>query len=653
MSNVGSRCETDQRDVGNAEQPPMPQHWRLLGPWTESQEDVRSDNNTPPSPKTPPIFEMPRRKPVVESHIDLSQHINGSHTRKLSSNVYNTVPVNDIQQEATSIDHPTYNASAYFLLITDWWLLEIVSFVISMASLMATIIILAKYEGKPIYNWPYKITLNTVIAVLATVAQVSLMVPVTSSVSQLKWLWFNEKPRPLVDFETIDSASRGPWGSLLLLGRLRSLHWASLGAVTSILALTMPPFTQQLLSSGSVNTATTSASISSALNFTQYKGMRSPTWSGTVPQSMLAAIYNGILKSDITLSDVTPNCRTGNCSWPLYGSLGLCPSIANISSMVTVSCPADEDTNRCRYSVPGGAYLHNTDSTHLMNMTSFGELSSVNSTAMKDVSSVMGFYVIALNPISYEYIAYEASLQLCVQTLNSTVRDGRHTTTAVGHVGVPVNGYGWDPLSDNTTTVNGTVFTFSNPSTEALSYSLQDVFNGDISYVTESTLSSTVAVGVIWEALFVSANNTVLDTPNPRGFEKFLSSFAASISNAMRTPVSGKGDDDTRSIIGAGNSNVSFVRVHWPWLIPLVIITILAAILLVATIMLSSRRGIKIWKSSSIAVLAALQNTTRSEVGKLEKVTSMDNRSKDVHVILDTDSKGLKLFKEEKSTLPL
>lgn len=115
----------------------------------------------------------------------------------------------------------------------------------------------------------------------------------------------------------------------------------------------------------------------------------------------------------------------------------------------------------------------------------------------------------------------------------------------------------------------------------------------------------------------------------------------------MRTPI--PDNEDTQTVRGAGYSNISYVRVHWPWLVPLVIVTILAAILLVATIVVSSRRGMNIWKSSSVAVLAALQSLPRSELGKLERVTAMENRAGGVHVILDGESKGLKLVKEEKS----
>lgn len=275
---------TDQRDADVIVSPPMPQD-APLGINTPIDQSISSSSGSQPS------FDTPTPKVVLEPREDLLQHNDYSYSQKPDSIVYNSIPINDAQQEAASPARPNSNGNGHFLHVTDGWLLEISSLVLCILSLVATIIILAKYDGKPIYDWPYKVTLNAVISVVATITQVAVMLPVTSSLSQLKWIWFNEKPRPLVDFETFDSASRGFWGSLLLLGRLRSMlvalgpltnytqlifnrHWASLGAITSILALTTPPFTQQILTFKLVDMPTTTASINTALNFTQYKGVR-------------------------------------------------------------------------------------------------------------------------------------------------------------------------------------------------------------------------------------------------------------------------------------------------------------------------------------------------------------------------------------------
>jgi len=50
------------------------------------------------------------------------------------------------------------------------------------------------------------------------------MIPIGAAIGQLKWIWFAQKERPLADFQTFDEASRGPIGSLKLIGRLKGVY---------------------------------------------------------------------------------------------------------------------------------------------------------------------------------------------------------------------------------------------------------------------------------------------------------------------------------------------------------------------------------------------------------------------------------------------
>lgn len=45
------------------------------------------------------------------------------------------------------------------------------------------------------------------------------------AIGQLKWKWFLA-PKALIDFETFDLASRGPWGALLLIFRVKARYVA-------------------------------------------------------------------------------------------------------------------------------------------------------------------------------------------------------------------------------------------------------------------------------------------------------------------------------------------------------------------------------------------------------------------------------------------
>lgn len=107
--------------------------------------------------------------------------------------------------------------------LSDWWLMEVLSWVICALSIIAIVIILRVYDQKRLPQWPLSITINTAISVFATISQMAMLEPVTESISQLKWIWFTKRVQPLSDFDAFDQASRGPWGSLLLIAKLRRL----------------------------------------------------------------------------------------------------------------------------------------------------------------------------------------------------------------------------------------------------------------------------------------------------------------------------------------------------------------------------------------------------------------------------------------------
>lgn len=45
-----------------------------------------------------------------------------------------------------------------------------------------------------------------------------------SALGQLKWEWFRGRETKVIDFERLDSATRGPVGSLILLVRTRKVY---------------------------------------------------------------------------------------------------------------------------------------------------------------------------------------------------------------------------------------------------------------------------------------------------------------------------------------------------------------------------------------------------------------------------------------------
>lgn len=103
----------------------------------------------------------------------------------------------------------------------SWWTIEILSGLVSLVSVFVIVLVLHKYNGKPLSDWEQSITLNSFLGIFATLAQAGLMLPISEAISQLKWIWFAEEERSLVDFETFDEASRGAVGGIKLLTTLK------------------------------------------------------------------------------------------------------------------------------------------------------------------------------------------------------------------------------------------------------------------------------------------------------------------------------------------------------------------------------------------------------------------------------------------------
>lgn len=127
------------------------------------------------------------------------------------------------------------------------WYPEALALTFSSACAIATGVILGYYNNKPSPKIA-GLTLNAIVATLGAGAEASLIFAVSNSIGQLKWVWFGgTTPRPLLDAEIFDDASRGPLGSckMLFAGTRRSA--ASLGAMLTVLAIAFNPFVQLVI----------------------------------------------------------------------------------------------------------------------------------------------------------------------------------------------------------------------------------------------------------------------------------------------------------------------------------------------------------------------------------------------------------------------
>lgn len=105
-------------------------------------------------------------------------------------------------------------------LLTDTWLLETISVLFSALALAVIFALLNHNNQKPIFKW-HDLTLNTLVSIFTTIAKTLLMFTVSSCIGQWKYITFSRNRRKLIEFATLDSASRGPKGSFDLLWQTR------------------------------------------------------------------------------------------------------------------------------------------------------------------------------------------------------------------------------------------------------------------------------------------------------------------------------------------------------------------------------------------------------------------------------------------------
>jgi hypothetical protein len=129
-----------------------------------------------------------------------------------------------------------------------WWWWELLAMMLSLISAALLIPVLVRVDGLAVEDWPYAILPNTLLSILTNVTKTAMMVPVAACLSQMKWDHFHYRANPLDHLQLYDDASRGPWGSLMLLitGRAKVLSaWAF--AIVTLVALGIDPSTQQTI----------------------------------------------------------------------------------------------------------------------------------------------------------------------------------------------------------------------------------------------------------------------------------------------------------------------------------------------------------------------------------------------------------------------
>jgi hypothetical protein len=243
-----------------------------------------------------------------------------------------------------------YNSSGN---VIERWLLEIVSWLISAICMGAIIAVLVVLRNQPLAKWPFTnvgLTLNAFVSILSRVAGAALLLPVAEALGQLKWSWFIKgDSKKMWDFEMFDNASRGPWGSLLLLIHTKGRTIAALGALVTLFALALDPFFQQVVTFPERWTLQEATSyIPRVVRYQPHyiKEFINGDEAAQADQEIMSvadAFFTGNGTQPVPLGngtrpDIPLSCPTSKCTWPAYDTLGMCSQCTEAPELIAYGC---------------------------------------------------------------------------------------------------------------------------------------------------------------------------------------------------------------------------------------------------------------------------------------------------------------------------
>ncbi|KAF2100257.1 hypothetical protein NA57DRAFT_73867 [Rhizodiscina lignyota] len=580
------------------------------------------------------------------------------------------------------------------------WGLEICTWALGTGALLAIIILLAHFNDRPLEQWKSKVEFNTVVSVLSQVATPALLVSVQSCLGQLKWIRYRKRTA-LTALEVFDKASRGPQGSFELLwdiicpinilrsprfsrvGRLHYSHLPALGALITLLMLAFQPFVQQ-----SIKTPTSrqiefyggTVEIPRAINYqitvdqTELPFIRN-TAAQDIGVAMEAAINDGLGKDTNSISQVTGDCWSQNCTFNPYTSLAFCSTVEDVSPTIITNCSIQNPniTTNCWYTLKAlNNSVENTAEhgqppsfdcgadldTFIVSSVGRGTLGSGLNFSTESAEMVKIYVIYATNEsltnVGNEHnpvcngaalAALQGSIHLCLQTFQTNITDGiTHTRIVERH-----NGQNWsvshfgndgDTFTNHVSGDTTTFTTDANALNSLGDYLAKVVFSGSANLALQFGGDNLVDAGLGQFLLydFVGKDLKSLSrNPSIDNFKARLNNVTVAMTNALREQTENGG---TNPVSGIAYTSKQYRQIDFPWLIIPGVIWVLTTWLLIATMIRTGQRRVPLWKSSPLALLSSPKLLDGSD-----SLKGMEADAKNINVQLQKEGGNWQLEK--------
>lgn len=494
------------------------------------------------------------------------------------------------------------------------------------------------------------------------------MFPVSGAISQAMWIWFSNKKKngssnsQLGDVEIFDGASRGAWGSILLLWRLKAkLHLATIGAILTIASIAFDIFTQQVLGYATITLPGSPADFSTGSvprleSFSDYSiGASLSDWVPTLAGK--SAVRTGFFADSVSIPNIA--CSTGNCTWPVVPSLAVCGACT--PTTYTNSCDTTVDNSKwhfCNYTMESGTTVSVSNQLASLNTVFFAEQTASGS--IYNMSDPVTPYIAVMDtmysspdaniPSWTNVSAAECALWFCVQAYTTTTNDST-TSQIISEYStiLPVD----NPALNFSATrqfvdVPASFNTLPNSTFEVADTSF---FSFQSYIATQQMMNGTIMAGIGEQA---SSNDYMLQLwTESSDLDKWVKKLATVMTNYFRTYNSSvythnaangtyNGTASANLYAGTAYIQVTHVRVRWGWLTFPLALTLLSIVFLILSIIQTRRSSIGAWKSSPLALLwTEVDEGIKAHAGReMNRAGGLENRIGKTKVVLRPEMGG-------------
>lgn len=416
---------------------------------------------------------------------------------------------------------------------------------------------------------------------------------------------------------------------------------------------------------------------------------------------MQAAVFNGLQYKplDQTVQQLSPTCRSGNCSWDPVDSLAVCSRCTDLRDQLRKydtfdqqwldfqqdNSPASSAASTA-FSLPNGLWLENMNNwTYSLLasgggedaapygiygasiMSSYGTGDTSRTIALQDIDTLIWSQsVIRVYP---EYSrwpnmsigALECGLYYCVNTFTTNVTNGVVYETQEPKTSATRQPDSWQPYDSYTflteAQMSSLQFDQCVSSVPRTDLEIGEGFNMSQTAINSisSFVNSTFALGDTIDKDQYDKNRTKIQngyyietatgyhwqpsTMQPLmqspNFTHTFATIARSMTNALR-----RGSGDTAS----GNTGRLHIvaRVNWPWITLPVVVVLAGLAQLVLSVWSTRTTNAPIWKSSSLPVLSRGQHVSRL-LWNTSALSGMEAEAKQEQVDLFPEKHGIGL----------